>query len=73
MTSYITDSEVADQFGKSKEFVQRMCNTGQWPHMRIGKSYRFKADHVSAIEALCEVKPTPQTNAETWGRKRRSA
>jgi len=70
---YLTDTEVADQFGISKEQVQRRCAAGQWPHMRVGKAYRFKAEHVAAIEALCEVKPRETTADETWGRKRRSA
>lgn len=70
---YLTDVEVAEQFGKSKEFVQRMCRSKQWPHMQVGKAYRFKAEHVSAIEALCEQQVSSQTPAETWGRKRRSA
>jgi excisionase family DNA binding protein len=63
---YLTDQEVADRFGKSKAFVQRMCQAKQWPPMRIGKSYRFKTEHVAAIEALCEVKPAVAPG-KTWG------
>jgi excisionase family DNA binding protein len=68
---YLTDTDVAEQFGISKEQVQRRCAAGQWPHMRVGKAYRFKAEHVAAIEALCEVPVRLKTADESWGRKRR--
>lgn len=67
MSAYLTDADLAEQFGRSREFVQRMCRTKQWPHMKVGKSYRFKAHHVAAIEALCDVQATaPVDPGLTW-------
>lgn len=64
--AYFSDRYVAWALGKSQEFVQRMCRSKQWPHMQVGKSYRFKAEHISAIEALSEVK-TAETPGKAWG------
>lgn len=72
MSTLLTDSDVAAHFDISREQVQRRCLAGQWPHMRVGKAYRFKAEHLAAIEALCEVKAAPETAAQTWGVKSRS-
>ena len=71
--AYFSDRYVAWMFGVSREQVQRRCHAKQWPHFRVGKSYRFKAEHITAIEALCEVKPEPQTNAQLWGVKGRAS
>lgn len=72
MSAFLSDREVADEFGISWEQVQQRCRTGQWPHLRIGRRYLFKPEHVEQIAALCEVKPQA-TPAETWGRKTRRA
>lgn len=72
---HLTDDELAERIGKSKWFVQEQCKAKHWPHLRIGKSYRFTAAHVDAIEALLEVKvdATAPAVANRWGRKGRSA
>lgn len=72
MTTYLTDADVAQRFNKSREFVQRQCKAG-WPHMRVGKSYRFTEAHIRAIEALCEAAPAPATPAKAFDRVGRSA
>lgn len=66
MNVYLTDADVAERFDKSVAFVQRTCRAGLWPHMKVGKSYRFKAEHVAAIEALCEVQPQAQSAESIW-------
>lgn len=68
--SFLTDHEVAALFRISWEQVQQRCRAGQWPHLKIGRKYLFKPEHVEQIAALCEVKPKT-TSAQTWGRKTR--
>lgn len=70
MSPYLTDRDVADRFGISVPKVHRLCANG-WPHMRVGRDYRFTAAHIAAIEQLCERTATPETPADTWGVKTR--
>jgi len=39
--TFLTDREVADEFGISWEQVQQRCRAGQWAHHRVGRKYRF--------------------------------
>lgn len=72
--SHLTDRDVASHFGISWQQVQARCKAGQWPHLRIGRTYRFTPRHVELIESLTEVLPAePESQAETWGRKKRGA
>lgn len=71
--AFFSDHYLAWYFDVSREQVQRRCFQQQWPCIRIGKKYRFKTEHITAIEALSESKPKVQTADETWGRKRRTA
>lgn len=71
---HLTDNEIAERVGKSKWFVQEQCKRNGWPHLRVGKSYRFTAEHVAAIDALLERKTQPAAPAANpWGRKARGA
>lgn len=75
----LTDTDIAERYGKSRAFVQAQCRTKTWPHLRVGKSFRFTEDHVAAIDAQLEVAtatpdPMPQPGASNaWGRKGRSS
>jgi excisionase family DNA binding protein len=71
MSAALTDTDVAEHFGITVDKLRRLVKSEGWPHMRLGKSYRFSAVHVAAIEALLEVKPAESTPAETWGVKTR--
>ena len=72
-TPYLSDRDVAEMFDISWQQVQARCLAKQWPHLKVGRAYRFKAEHVKAIEAMHEVLPAePQQQSETWGRKTRS-
>lgn len=67
---YITDAGLAQRLGKSRGWVHARCRDG-WPHMRAGKSYRFTAGHVAAIEALLTVDhhaPAAPADVNPWGR-----
>lgn len=55
---YLTDRDVAATFGISWQQVQQRCKAGQWPHLRVGRKYRFTTEHVEQIAALVEVKPS---------------
>lgn len=74
---HITDDELAERVGKSKWFVQEQCKAERWPHLRVGKSYRFTTAHVDYIDALLEVgvkDAAPVAEPENpWGRKGRTA
>jgi len=65
---YYSDKKVAELFGLSSgEQVQRRCRTQEWPHLRVGKRYRFTLAHLQRIEALCEVAAKPKTTEQSWG------
>lgn len=73
---FTTDRDLAAHLGKSLGFVQAQCRSKAWPHLRVGKSYRFTDAHVNAIASLLEVAAkTPESQAATgtpaaqWGLK----
>jgi len=76
-----TDRELAARYGKSLYFVQEQCRVKAWPHLKVGKSIRFRQAHVDFIDALLEVPATadavPATPAPSdenpWGRKGRKS
>jgi hypothetical protein len=70
-TVLLSDRDVATHLGISWQQVQKRCRSGQWPHLRIGRRYLFKAEHIEQITALCERKPAEITAAATWGFKTR--
>lgn len=72
MSDFLSDREVAAEFGISWEQVQQRCRAGEWPHLRIGRKYLFRPEHVEQIAVLCEVNPQPSP-ADTWGLKTRRA
>lgn len=71
MSSLLNDKQVAERFDLTVDKLRRLCKSEGWPHMRMGSSYRFTEAHVAAIEAMSEVKPAPETPAESWGVKTR--
>lgn len=50
-----TDTELAQRYGKSRAWVQAQCYANRWPHLKVGKSYRFTAADVASIDALLAV------------------
>ncbi|WP_371875934.1 helix-turn-helix domain-containing protein [Pseudarthrobacter sp. SSS035] len=50
----LTVAELAARLNVSPDTVRRMCNSGQWPHSRIGRLYRFTEEHYQAIIATPE-------------------
>ena len=73
---FLTDKDVAKKFDISWQQVQQRCKSQQWPHIKLGRFYRFTPEHVAAIAKLHEVAPpaAPDTSAtNTWGQKKRGA
>lgn len=60
----LTTVELAARLSVSPDTVRRMCNSGKWPHSRIGRLYRFTEEHYQAIIAT----PEPP---EPWTKERR--
>lgn len=69
-TPLTTDVELAETLGISFHTVQKHCNAGSWPHLRVARAFRFTPEHVKAIIAMHEVRPTVSA-AASWGRKTR--
>ncbi len=59
----LTTAELAGRLSVSTATVRAMCNSGKWPHTRIGRLYRFSEEHYQAIIA------TPEP-AEPWTKER---
>ena len=71
---FLTDRDLGEIVGKSAEYVRSQCATRKWPHLRVGKSYRFTTAHVEHIATLLEVAPTEASAAaQSWGRRKRGA
>ena len=68
----LTDADMAERYGKSRGWVQEKCRKG-WPHLRAGKSIRFTAEDVAAIDQLLRPKSTTAPAANPWGKRGRTA
>jgi len=60
----LTAAEMAARLNVFTDTVRRMCNSGKWPHSRIGRLFRFTEEHYQAIIAT----PAPP---EPWTKERR--
>ena len=69
--TYHTPDYVADLFDVSVSFVMRRVRSGEFPHLRLGKTTRFTDEHIAAIVAAHEVAPDASVNP--YGRKTRRA
>jgi excisionase family DNA binding protein len=65
-----TDADLADLLSIPREQVVRRARAGEFPHVRIGRRYRFTDDDVKAIIAAHhrETVPVPEN---PWGVRRR--
>ncbi|QTF71242.1 helix-turn-helix domain-containing protein [Arthrobacter woluwensis] len=62
-----TPEEVAELFRVGTDTVWRKCRNREWPHMRIGRHYRFSKADILAIQDLLRpvpVKPRARTKRE---------
>ena len=70
MPSLRTEEDVAALLAIPREQVVRRARAGQFPHVRIGRRYRFTEADVAAIIAANhrETVPVPEN---PWGVRRR--
>lgn len=52
--AYATPDDLAELFGKSREWIVEQCRRGEFVHLRVGIEYRFKPKHVEEIEQRME-------------------
>lgn len=65
--SLLRPEDIAEHLGSTREEVIRQCRAGRYPHVRVGKHYRFTEADRDAITDLLAVKPKEPNNASTWG------
>ncbi len=67
MTDLLTAADVAETFGRTPGWVNGQCRAKRWPHVKVGKSYRFTAEQVAQIVALLTVGPSePDAAEQSW-------
>ena len=47
----MTSAELAAKLDVSTETVHRMCRTRKWPHVKVGRLYRFTEEQYETIIA----------------------
>lgn len=63
----LTTAEVAETFGRSAEWVQQQCRSKKWPHVKVGKTYRFTVEQAEEIIRLLTVVPDePDAAEQSW-------
>lgn len=45
---YLSTHDVAEHFGVSAMTIYRLANDGRLPHIRVGRSFRFRLSEVEA-------------------------
>lgn len=68
-TPLLTDADIAERIGCSVDAVRRRSRAGEFPHVRIGRLYRYtEADFEAIVSAhRQEPKVAEVTNADVWG------
>ena len=56
----MTSAQVAASLKVSTETVHRMCRSRKWPHVKVGRLYRFTAANYEAI--IAPVAPPVQNS-----------
>ncbi|MFH5879796.1 helix-turn-helix domain-containing protein [Arthrobacter sp. NA-172] len=70
----MTALEVADKLKVSVQTVYRMCKSGKWPAIKIGRIYRFTPEqYASIIEPPARPVLKPRTQRKNIERLLRSA
>ncbi|MBP3044849.1 helix-turn-helix domain-containing protein [Arthrobacter jiangjiafuii] len=60
----ITSAELAARFQVSTETVHRMCRTNKWPHVKVGRLYRFTQEQYETIVTPPAPKQQPRTQRQ---------
>lgn len=70
--AYAKPEDLAERYGKSRTWVVLQCASGRFPHLRVGRSIRFKPEHVEAIEREMERLPRDDNSGRIPGFSARS-
>ncbi len=65
--SLLFPEDIASHLGSTREEVIRQCRAGRYPHVRVGKHYRFTEADRDAITELLAVQPKTPEKSATWG------
>lgn len=61
----MTSAQMADRFQVSTETVHRMCRIGKWPHVKVGRLYRFtEANYQAIIAPAAPPAQNPRTQSD---------
>ena len=60
----MTSAELAAKFQVTTETVHRMCRTNKWPHVKVGRLYRFTQEQYETIISPPVVKQQPRTQRQ---------
>lgn len=60
MDKIYTAEEVAAIFQCTTETVWKKCRTREWPHMELGRNYRFSVSDIHEIQEIMRPKPVPR-------------
>ena len=68
-TTLLTDADIADRLGLSVDHVRRRSRAGDFPHVRIGRAYRYtEADFEAIVTAHRRQPVVEEVKAENvWG------
>ena len=72
----LTHKDVATVLGIHWATVLDHCKAGDWPHIKVGRYYRFEDAQVEAIKNLHRVTPAPVEpvdEANPWGVRTRGS
>jgi len=66
--SYATTQDMAAKYRIADDTVRRKAQTGEWPHERIGRLYRFSPAHQDQIAQILA-----STRSSGYDKDRRNA
>lgn len=73
MSDLLTPAQLAEIFDVTEAKVMEWRRVHDWPHVRIGRKFRFTPTQVEQIIASHSVKPSRSSAAKIAGQTARSA
>lgn len=58
----LTAEQLADRWQVPRDQVYRLTRSGQIPHVKLGKYYRYRLDHIEAFETTGTIPKDPSKN-----------
>lgn len=59
-----TAEQVAELIQCGTETVWRKCRNREWPHMRLGRHYKFSAADIHEIQEILRPKPVARNRGK---------